>query len=879
MFKYPTMTEKKVTGTKAGLSEKTSRVREKSIKAAKSAASEKKPKVKKEVPPEVLEQQRKIIARVLGILFIFVGIFLFVCFVLPYSTGVAGKWLYESFNSLFGYGIYIFPLILFHIGIQLSVKGSKFTWSWILLFFVLLYIDAVVLVHFITGKGGTMGTFMGDKITQVIGKAGGYLVLIFIGIGSLMLLTQLTIKQVLKGTYAVISFLGKVIEKTWHFLTFRTEDPDKEKALLDPDMHEMPDLAVVVNGKAGKVKSAKVEKTLDESNEEMEEDEDEGPADQPKKVVFFEETDFDEDADEDEDEDDDDEVIMPPSESEDSDEQSEEIYLLPDEAEEPEDEEKTDEMPTPKGLNAADTPKIPLGSKEKDTFEITGGKPTGYEELNLFGEGETKKPGNSKDKTIPVKQPVRDYKYHFPSLNLLSAAPQKTEKSEHRDDSKILEETLANFGVEVKVINIIHGPAVTRYELQPAKGVKVRKITNLSNDIALALAAYSIRIEAPIPGKAAIGIEVPNRRIEPVFLRDLLYDAKYKKLPPLSLALGKDITGKAVVADLLKMPHLLVAGATGSGKSVCVNSIVGSILYKATPLDVQLVMVDPKRVELSLYEGIPHLVDIKLPGGKKIITDPKAATMALKTLSEIMDMRYEDFVALKVRNIKEFNEKAEIPIPYIVIIIDELADLMMVSSSTVEQYICRIAQLGRASGIHLIVATQRPSVDVITGLIKANIPSRIAFAVSSQVDSRTILDRVGAEKLLGKGDMLYLPVDASEPRRIQGAYVSGEEIEKVVEFWKQQPPPENIIPIEISELSSKGNESNDDETEDDLLPDAIEVIKTSRQASVSNLQRKMKIGYARAGRIMDQLERKGIVGPAQGSKPRKIMLPGFTDYD
>jgi S-DNA-T family DNA segregation ATPase FtsK/SpoIIIE len=291
-----------------------------------------------------------------------------------------------------------------------------------------------------------------------------------------------------------------------------------------------------------------------------------------------------------------------------------------------------------------------------------------------------------------------------------------------------------------------------------------------------------------------------------------------------------------------------------------------------------MIMVDPKRVELSLFEGIPHLVDIKLPGGKKIITDPKAATLALKTVSEIMDRRYEDFVALKVRNIKEFNDKADEPIPYIIVVIDELADLMMVSSSTVEQYICRIAQLGRASGIHLIVATQRPSVDVITGLIKANIPSRIAFAVSSNVDSRTILDRAGAEKLLGKGDMLYLPVDASEPRRIQGAYVSGEEIENVVEFWKQQPPPENTIPIELEMETRKDSEDNDGE-DDALLQEAIEIIKMTRQASVSNLQRKMKIGYARAGRMMDQLEKKGIVGPADGSKPRKIMLPGFTDME
>ncbi|MFP4497874.1 MAG: DNA translocase FtsK 4TM domain-containing protein [Vulcanimicrobiota bacterium] len=525
--------------------------------------------------------------------------------------------------------------------------------------------------------------------------------------------------------------------------------------------------------------------------------------------------------------------------------------------------------------------KFPPSAEEEEEPEET--EPV--EEKKYENEGEEIEliPGKARD-TVEFKLDKNEpnlevadenYKYKLPPLSLLNDVQKSQEEKSSRDYSDLLEETLADFGVDVKVINRVRGPTVTRYELQPAKGVKVKKVTNLSNDIALALAAYSIRIEAPIPGKSAIGIEIPNYSIDPILLKDTLMRGKYKKQPLLSLALGKDITGKSVMDVLLKMPHLLIAGATGSGKSVCINCIITSILFQCDPREVQLVMVDPKRVELSLFEGIPHLVDISLPDGKKIITDPKAATMALKTISEIMDQRYEDFVAFKVRNIKEYNAKAEVPIPYIVVIIDELADLMMVSSSTVEQYICRIAQLGRASGIHLILATQRPSVDVITGLIKANVPSRIAFAVSSQVDSRTILDRVGAEKLLGKGDMLYLPVDANEPRRIQGAYVSGTEVEKVVEFWKKQPRPENSIPIEIPEEEDKKGKAKVEglEKKDILVPEAIEVIRTTQQASVSNLQRKMKIGYARAGRIMDQLEEMGIVGPPQGSKPRKILLP------
>ncbi|MCD4783099.1 MAG: DNA translocase FtsK [Candidatus Eremiobacteraeota bacterium] len=660
-----------------------------------------------------------------------------------------------------------------------------------------------------------------------------------------MFLTQLSLKQLIKQVLPFFIVIGKGLKKAYNFLVLRSGSMSEDDKLLNAGMEEMPDLSDI-----GKAKT-KAKGTTHIKGQEDDEDEESGKnepvddiEDEPgtKRVIFFDEEDFQEDEE-------------PETQERQAQPESEEITLQPQQSI------KT-ELPSFPGAN-------------DEIFELTGGKPGGYKQLNLFDTGERKsKPASDGKRPAPVK----NYHYKLPPLSLLKGKKKDFVEKPTRDYSKILEETLGNFGVTVRVINSVRGPTVTRYELQPAKGVKVSKITNLASDIALALAAYSIRIEAPIPGKSAIGIEVPNHHIDPVFLRDILYEARYKKRPVLSLAFGKDITGKPIMGDLLKMPHLLIAGATGSGKSVCINSIIASILYKATPMDVQMMMVDPKRVELSLFEGIPHLLDIKSPTSHKIITDPKIATLALKTISDIMDTRYEDFVALKVRNIKEYNEKAEEKIPYIVIVIDELADLMMISSSTVEQHICRIAQLGRASGIHLILATQRPSVDVITGLIKANVPSRIAFAVSSQVDSRTILDRVGAEKLLGKGDMLYLPVDASEPRRIQGVFVSGEEIEKVVEFWKKQPPPENIIPIVIEESPGKGKGKSDDEG-DELLPDAIEIIKMTRQASVSNLQRKMKIGYARAGRIMDQLENRGVVGPAQGSKPRKILLPGYTSMD
>jgi S-DNA-T family DNA segregation ATPase FtsK/SpoIIIE len=812
------------------------------------------------VSPEVREKKDRLVREICGLAMIFFGLFLFFCLLLPYTTGIVGKTLWEVFSHSFGWGSYLFPWIIIYSGLHLALRGPILSWKWVIPLIVFLYIDSVIFVHLVNNDGGVVGKFLTGLLVKIIGKTGAYFLVVCFGMIMIMLITQLSIRQILKGAYVPVKAAGKFMEKFWHFISMHDETKADKNKEEDHEMEDMPDLSGIVKPKE---KTAAVPKTKkkplpivdlepeDEAtqvdlDDDFDEPEIEPEPPKPKKIIFYEEEDFQDDDD----------------------------YILPTPVP------VTSKAPDSVADSTAESVEIdePF-ALEIDTFEITGGKPSGYEQIDMFGGAKPiKKIEKSDDDVVEQRLAPRKFNYKLPPLNLLRSAEKMSDDGQARDYSPLLEETLANFGVSVKVINIVRGPTVTRYELQPAKGVKVSKVTNLANDIALALAAYSIRIEAPIPGKSAIGIEVPNHRIDPVFLRDILFEAKYKKQAALALALGKDIAGNPVMGDLLKMPHLLIAGATGSGKSVCINSVIGSILYKATPLDVQMIMVDPKRVELSLFEGIPHLVDIKLPGGKKIITDPKAATLALKTVSEIMDRRYEDFVALKVRNIKEFNDKADEPIPYIIVVIDELADLMMVSSSTVEQYICRIAQLGRASGIHLIVATQRPSVDVITGLIKANIPSRIAFAVSSNVDSRTILDRAGAEKLLGKGDMLYLPVDASEPRRIQGAYVSGEEIENVVEFWKQQPPPENTIPIELEMETRKDSEDNDGE-DDALLQEAIEIIKMTRQASVSNLQRKMKIGYARAGRMMDQLEKKGIVGPADGSKPRKIMLPGFTDME
>ncbi|HEX2945751.1 MAG TPA: DNA translocase FtsK 4TM domain-containing protein [Clostridia bacterium] len=474
----------------------------------------------------------------------------------------------------------------------------------------------------------------------------------------------------------------------------------------------------------------------------------------------------------------------------------------------------------------------------------------------------------------PQKSPMM--KYVYPPYELLvedadQGGNSKNYRNQVLEGAKKLEETLNSFGVSAKVINVTRGPSVTRYELQPSAGVKVSRIVNLSDDIALNLAAPGIRLEAPIPGKAAIGIEVPNKEVNMVRVRDVIESQEFsQQQSKLAFAVGKDVSGEIIIIDIAKMPHLLIAGATGSGKSVCINSLIVSLLYKASPEEVKLLMIDPKVVELGVYNGIPHLL---IP----VVTEPKKAAGALNWAVQEMVNRYKLFADKGVRDIKGYNElmarTGESPMmPQIVIIIDELADLMMVAPNDVEDAICRLAQMARAAGMHLVIATQRPSVDVITGVIKANIPSRISFAVSSQIDSRTILDMAGAEKLLGRGDMLLHPVGKAKPVRVQGANITDAEVEKVVEFVKSQGSAaydEDIIEGINSEDSSVNNDSGDN---DELLPRAIDLVVEAGQASVSLIQRKFKVGYARAARIVDQMEARGIVGGFEGSKPRQILI-------
>ncbi|NLG37813.1 MAG: DNA translocase FtsK, partial [Clostridiales bacterium] len=505
-----------------------------------------------------------------------------------------------------------------------------------------------------------------------------------------------------------------------------------------------------------------------------------------------------------------------------------------------------------------------------------------YEQIKILPDTEPEKRPRTatQGKVEPVDisvaaPPPREYV--FPPIELLHTATPgaRGSRDDYLENARKLEDTLLSFGITAKVIQISRGPAITRYELQPAPGVKISRIVNLSNDIALNMAARGVRIEAPIPGKAAIGIEIANSDISTVFLRDVIESSAFTQSgSKITVCLGKDIAGKNIVTDLAKMPHLMIAGATGSGKSVCINCLIVSLLYKARPDEVRLIMVDPKVVELSVYNGIPHLL---IP----VVTDPKKAAGALNWAVQEMTRRYQLFAEKKARDLTRYNQLAEEageePLPQIVIIIDELADLMVVAPAEVEDAICRLAQMARAAGMHLVIATQRPSVDVITGVIKANIPSRIAFAVYSQTDSRTILDMGGAEKLLGRGDMLFHPSSSPKPVRVQGAFVDEPEVESIVSFIRgaqeESEYDEEIIKnLESfsSEVSGEGEDMGPQGL-DELITDAIEVVHEQGQASISMMQRRLRVGYARAARLVDEMEQLGIVGPADGSKPRPIL--------
>nr|WP_157464092.1 DNA translocase FtsK [Carnobacterium gallinarum] len=488
---------------------------------------------------------------------------------------------------------------------------------------------------------------------------------------------------------------------------------------------------------------------------------------------------------------------------------------------------------------------------------------------------------NGSDLEFQIQSELENRDYQLPPttlLNEIEALDQTNEYALIKKNVAKLEDTFASFGVEAKVTKANLGPAVTKYEVQPAVGVKVSKIVSLSDDIALALAAKDIRMEAPIPGKPFIGIEVPNSEVSTVAFRDVIEGQVAHPEKLLEVPLGRDITGAVAVADLSKMPHLLVAGSTGSGKSVCINGIITSILMRAKPNEVKLMMIDPKMVELNVYNGIPHLLT-------PVVTNPKKAAQALQKVVMEMEQRYEKFAATGMRNITGYNamviehnlETGENnpTLPYIVVLVDELADLMMVASNEVEESITRLAQMARAAGIHMILATQRPSVDVITGIIKANVPSRIAFAVSSSIDSRTIIDGSGAEKLLGRGDMLFLPMGENKPVRVQGAFISDEEVERVVHFVTEQQGAnyqEEMMPSEIVEPIAG-------EVQDELYDEAVAMVLEMQTASISLLQRRFRIGYNRAARLVDEMEMRGIVGPSEGSKPRKVNITELPNHD
>ena len=546
----------------------------------------------------------------------------------------------------------------------------------------------------------------------------------------------------------------------------------------------------------------------------------------------------------------------------------------------------TDEPVVPVRVSAENVVAMRSEPDEDGWISITS-EPVEEKDLNTLVAAAMEKPaaGEQAAATAPAEEPEVEetFQYQYPSIELFEKSQEESDpgaQDELKANAQKLVDTLESFGVRTRVLDISRGPSVTRYEVQPMAGVKISRITSLADDIALNLAVADVRMEAPIPGKPAVGIEVPNHKKTPVYIRSVFESQAFLRMTsPLGVALGKDIAGVAQVADLCKMPHLLIAGSTGSGKSVCVNSIIISILFRSSPEDVKLMLIDPKVVELAEYNGIPHLL---MP----VITEPKKAAGALSSAVQEMERRYHLFAENNVRDIKSFNQLAATDptlekMPYIAIIIDELADLMMVVGKDVEDSICRIAQKARAAGMHLIVATQRPSVDVITGLIKANIPSRIAFAVSSQVDSRTILDGAGAEKLLGQGDMLFMPVGAPKPVRIQGTFVRDEEISRVLDFIKQSATVQyDEAMIEAMEKHAiqdgkKGSSSADADEEagsDPMLKQAVEVVIDAGQASTSLLQRRCKLGYARAARIMDEMEQKGIIGPYEGAKPRAVLI-------
>jgi S-DNA-T family DNA segregation ATPase FtsK/SpoIIIE len=737
----------------------------------------------------------------------------------PAHTGIVGQHTAAALHALFGYAAAGFPLLLALLAtivfLEINVPRMIATLGGAAVAYFLI-VDATF-----AGNGGWLGHALDAGLRALVGDVGAVIVLLVAALGVTVWITNVSVKKVIGWTIARLAALRPPPRGPAPRASAAALEPAPGPRSLREAFHlpailprmaarMAPGTAVATVAAAAAVAPVPAQRFFDVADDEetIENDEDDDVIEDADELELdddeFEEDEDDEDEDEDEDEEAEDD------EAEDGDALDEDDELAP------------AAVPIPLAAAALAPPQVIVsGSDESQRV------------------------------------------YRLPDLSLFD--PVQAQKLDDSSRSSVLEDTLASFGVGAKVTHIERGPSITRYELKPERGVKIARISALADDLALALAATSVRIEAPIPGKSAVGIEIPNASVSVVAIREILEAMpRLGTIPPLNMALGKDITGRPIYGDLGKMPHLLVAGATGSGKSVCLNCIVASLLVSATPDQVQMVMIDPKRVELSVYNGIPHL---KNP----VITDPRMAAGALFEMTKEMDQRYERFAKAGVRKIEEWNAKfPDDQLPYIVIIIDELADLMLVAPGKVETLICRLAQLARATGIHLIVATQRPSVDVITGIIKANIPSRIAFAVSSQVDSRTILDMGGAERLLGRGDMLYLPIDAPKPVRSQGALITGDEVNRLVEFWAAQARPANLVEMEVTPIDD--DDGKDRKNIDPLCYDAAQFIIDTKYASTAQLQSQFAIGHPRAVRLMKQLEDFKVVGPHEGTKPRRILI-------
>ncbi|HSR03220.1 MAG TPA: DNA translocase FtsK [Proteiniclasticum sp.] len=798
----------------------------------------------------VEEKRKHFYQELIGLAFLGLGIFSFISMVSG-SVGILGESIKEILIAILGMMAYIFPFIFMLMGTALIIRrpwifSNKKTYGVLLLVLItamLLSLNRMEVVHregfMVTLKnlmnindinhGGILGLSMAVPLYRLLGPLGTYIIAGCLYVVAIILIFNTTIYDMLKrSNNARIEAKDKIAVKR--------EEAQAQKELKkdDPEEKKIQD-------------KLKILEMMNQSGEAEVESKGLEVTQSPFINLDFEENDGLE------------RILSK------EDEMSREIQIIG----------RNAQINPSESIPAKGT-EDPISEKEQKTVNRDE-KPRITDEKRKIVVDDSGKIEGSQIGLDELAKPL----YEFPEIALLKQNIKGMLANEDRNEiienAKKLEDTLMSFGVEARVINVSKGPSVTRYELQPKAGVKVSRIVNLSDDIALALAARGVRIEAPIPGKAAVGIEIPNKETTPVYLREVIEDPKFQKsTKKISVALGKDVSGEVIVGDLSKMPHVLIAGATGSGKSVCINSLIISILYKYDPEHVRLLMVDPKVVELNVYNGIPHLL---IP----VVTDPKKAAGALNWAVNEMTRRYQSFAEYGVRNIEGFNEVAKKKklqsLPYIVIIVDELADLMMVSANEVEDYIARLAQMARAAGMHLVIATQRPSVDVITGVIKANIPSRISFAVSSAIDSRTILDSGGAEKLLGKGDMLYYPVGEQKPKRIQGAFISEEEVEAIVSRIKVHKDKLSYDEDIINHIEKGKGDSDHSDESDELYKQAVRVVVENQQASTSFLQRKMRIGYNRAARIMDELEDRGVISERDGSKPRQVLLNEFDLED